>query len=167
MESIFMETTTLWDLLIESRISLHLPRFALFLFLSISFEIGCSLRRIQLKCTIPTVILQALTGIGGIIATYFMVKTTFYAGDRIPIPFWYHPVMILGLGILSVIFIYGAKALLKQKHIKNCVIRCLVYALTVYFLITTIATPHKINSLLEKMDNEPTRQPISIGSANL
>lgn len=149
-----METTTLWDLLTEPRISLHLPRFALFLFLAISFEIGCSLKRVQLKCTIPTLTLQVLTGIGGIIATYFMVNATFHAGDRVPIPFWYYPVMIIGLAIPSVFFIRGAKALLKEKHRKNCIVRCLIYALTAYFSITTIATPHKINHLLEKMDNE-------------
>lgn len=156
-----METTTLWDLMTEPYISLHLPRFALLLFVSILFEIGCSWNRIQLKCTIPTLTLQALTGIGGIIATYFMVKTTFHAGDRVPVPLWYYPVVVVGLGILSSVFFRGARALLREKRRKNCIIRCLIYALTVYFAITTITTPHKINHLLEKMDNERQNQSMS------
>jgi len=157
MEPIIIKTT-LWDLLTEPRISLHLPRFGLFLLLAILLEIGCSRNRVQLKCSVPTVLLQILTGTGGIIATYLMVTASFHTGDRVPIPVWYYPSAGLALFVFTGVFIRGAKVLLEEKRKKNCIIRSLLYVLTVYFAITTIITPSRVNGLLEKMDNERQNQ---------
>lgn len=148
------ESVTLWELLIGPRLSLHLPRFALFLLVSMILEIKWGLKKIQWRCSIPTVTLQLITGISGIVAYYFMVTAVFYTGDRVSIPGWYYPLTGFILFFLTVLFIRGIDPLLKGTSKKNGIARCIIYALSAYFAISTIMTPHKINRNLDKHQKE-------------
>ena len=148
------ESVTLWELLTGPRLSLHLPRFALFLFLSIILEIKWGLKKIQWRCSIPTVILQLITGISGVVAYYFMVTATFYTGDRVAITVWYYPITGSILLCLTILFIRGIDPLLKGTSKKNGVARCIIFALSAYFAISTIMTPHKMNRSLDRCEKE-------------
>lgn len=149
MEEIIIERTTLWDLLSEPSFSLHLPRFALFLSLAIIFEIIYSKKKLCLMCSASTVILLLVTGIGGIIGIYYNVTSSFYDGDRVPIPHWYYPVIGVFITGITFVFVKGANALLNDRLISNFVIRYLMFGITVYFAITTAMTPGRINKSLE------------------
>ncbi len=148
------ETATLWTLFAGPRLGLHLPRFALFLFVAMILEIKWSLKKLQWHCSMPTVTLQLITGVGGVVAYYFMLTASFYTGDRVSIPDWYYPLTGSALFFLTVLFIRGVDPLLKGTSKKNGIARCIIYALSVYFAISTIMTPHKINRSLDKCQKE-------------
>jgi hypothetical protein len=152
MEGIIIERTTLWDLLSEPSMSLHLPRFALFLFIATILEMVYSKKRVCLQCSVSTVALQLVTGICGIIGIFYMVTSSFYDGDRVPIPFWYYPVIGIFITGLTVVFIRGAKTLLNKQLISHCIVRSLMFGITVYFAITAAITPSRINKSLAKCE---------------
>ncbi len=156
------ENTPLWALLAEPRLSLHLPRFALFLLVSMILEIKWGLKKIQWRCSIPTVTLQLITGVSGIVAYYLMMTATFYTGDRVPIPGWYYPLTGFILFFLSLLFIRGVEPLLKGTSKKNGIARCILYALSAYFAISTIMTPHKINRDLDKWQTEDRTNQVTL-----
>ena len=145
---------TLWTLSAEPRLSLHLPRFALFLLIAIILAIKWSLKKLQWPCSIPTVTLQLITGVGGVVAYCFMMTAVFHTGDRVSIPGWYYPLTGFILLLLTVLFIRGVDPLLKGSSKKNGIARCIIYALSTYFAISTIMTPHKINRNLDKHQKE-------------
>lgn len=153
METI-IETTTLWDLLAEPSITLQLPRFALFLFISIILEIIYSKKKVCLMCSIPIVTLQFITGICGIIAIYYMVTSSFFEGDRVSTPIWYYPSTAIFIVGITLVFLKGTRALMKDRLFLNCMIRCLIFGFTVYFAISVIMTPYNINKVREKADQE-------------
>ena len=153
METTIIETT-LWDLFRDPMLGLHFPRFALFLFISILLEIYCDIKKNRLSCSLPTIMLQILTVIVGLAAVYYMTTTSFEVGDRILISFWYYLLTILIIGILTAIFLKGIIGLFKEKLIKNCVIRIIIYGVTIYFAITVIVIPYKANEILQKREIE-------------
>jgi len=152
------ESATIWDLLAGSRMSLHLPRFALFLFTAFILEIKWGLKKVQWQCSTATVTLQLITGIGGIVAYYYMATSVFYDGDRVSFSGWYYPLTGFILLFFTALFIRGVSPLLKSTSKKNGIARCIIFALTVYFAITTIMTPHKINHNLEQSEKEKQNQ---------
>lgn len=159
METIITETS-LWDLLSEPWNGLHLPRFCLFLFLALLFEIYCDIKKFSLACAFSTVVLQLLTGIAGVTALYFMGTTTFTTGERVLIPLWYYPATGILFFIPVVLFLRGARELFAERFRLNGVIRGIIFCLTMYFSITVIATPHEINIILERFENERQNQQV-------
>ena len=153
-----METTSLWELLLESSFSLHMPRFALFLFMALILEITYSKRKVCPMCSASTVILQLVTGVSGIIAAYYLSTSYFYEGDRIRIPVWYYPVVGLFLFSVSLLFVWGTKSLLRNRMISNLIIRSIVFGVTVYFAFVTAITPTIINKNLEKWEKAKQNQ---------
>ncbi len=149
-----VETTTLWELLIAPSTSLHLPRFALFLIIAIPLEIYCDRKKVCLVCSIPPVVLQLLTGIGGLVVIYSMSTTSFSFGDRVAIPVWYYPFMGVLLCFLGVVFLNGIKGLLRDRYRVNAVVRSLIFGISVYFAISTIITPTKLNQVLKEWEKE-------------
>ncbi len=153
METTIIETT-LWDLLRDPMLGLHFPRFALFLSISIILEIYCDIKKTRLACSLPTVTLQIYTVIGGLVSVYFTTSTYFNIGERVTIPFYFYFFTIFIIGILTAIFFKGIISLFKEKMIKNCVIRIIIYIITIYFTITVIVTPYKVNKILQKREIE-------------
>lgn len=153
------EIVTLWHLLSEPSLTLQLPRFSLFLFISIILEIICSKKKICLLCSASTVSLLMFTGIGGIIAVTLMISSHIYIGTRVAVPIWYYPVTaILILGI-TLAFLTGVKFLLRRHLFSNAIIRCLIFGITVYFAVTTIITPTRVNrSIAEWEKTAPSQQ---------
>lgn len=149
-----MEDKTLWDLLIQPAFSLHLPRFALFLMVALLLEIYCDRKKICLTCSIPTVGLQLFTGVIGIIAIYSMATASFSVGDRVPIAGWYYPLAIVGLCIPSIIFLKGVRSQFSERLRRVGTIRCILFALTLYFAISMITTPTKLNRVLAQYELE-------------
>lgn len=152
MEEIVIEQTTLWDLLSEPSLSLHLPRFALFLVFAITLEIIYTKKKVCVMCSMPTVILQLHTGIFGITGIYYMMTSSFHVGERVAIPAWYYPA--IGTFILGMAFIFlrGAKILLVNRLISSLTVRCVIFGITIYFAITAAITPSRINKSIGKWE---------------
>ncbi len=149
-----VETTTLWDLLVAPSITLHLPRFALFLLIAIPLEIYCDRKKVCLKCSIPLVVLQLFTGIGGVIAIHLMITASFFVGDRLNIPVWYYPLSGALLCFLTAIFLNGLKGQFRERLTASGAARGVMFGVTLYFAIATITTPSKINRVLEDGEKE-------------
>jgi len=147
-----MGRTSLLDMLLEPAISLHLVRFTLFLFFAIFLELVCSLKRVCVMCSLSTVLLQLVTGVAGLLGINYVMTSTFLSGDRVVVPYWYYPVIGLFLFGLLLVFIKGAKSLLKERLVFNFILRCVLFGITLYFAITVVRTPSKVNTILEKRD---------------
>lgn len=150
--------TTLWDLLTEPLISLRLPRFGLFLMIALLFEIYCDRKKVCLRCSLSTVTLQLLTGVGGIVAIFYMVTGAFSIGDRVIIPVWYYPLTLTSLSILTALFLKGVRQLFRERFVLSGVIRCIIYAATLYFAVATITTPTKLNRSLAQWERDAQSQ---------
>ena len=157
---VLVETTTLWDLLKEPWIALHMPRFGVFLFVALLIEIFCDIKRVNILCSFSTVLLLLLTGIAQSITWYYMCTTSFMYGERLLIPLWYYPVTAIMLIVLSVIFITGVAGMFKEKFKINGILRCIVFGISSYFAITLILTPTNINKVFEQLENEEQNQQV-------
>lgn len=162
-----VESTTLWDLFITPSITLHLPRFALFLIIAIPVEIYCDRKKVCLMCSIPPVVLQLLAGLGGLVAIYSMSASSFFLGDRVAIPIWYYPFTGILLCFLGVVFLNGLKGLLRDRYRVNAGVRSLIFGISVYFAISTITTPTKLNQVLEEWEKETPAVNESADSASV
>jgi hypothetical protein len=104
------------------------------------------------------VALQLATGIFGIIVLFYMMTSAFHDGERVSIPIWYYPAtgaLILGI---TLTFLKGAKSLLKQHLFSNCLVRSLMFGITVYFAVATTITPTRVNRSLEKWEKMKLNQ---------
>lgn len=160
--AVVVEKVTLWHLLAEPSLTLHLPRFALFLLTALLLEIYCDRRRVCLSCAIPTIIVQLLTGIGGVCATYYLMTGSFQAGECLEVPWWYIPVTSFGLIVPTFYFLRGMLLLVKEQRTshagKRCmVIRGLIYAVSIYFAITVVVTPYRLNHKIQTWTAEQQR----------
>lgn len=158
METTVVETNTLWDLLTAPSISLHLPRFAAFLLVAVLLEIYCDRKKVCMQCSLSTVSLQLFTGVLGILAIYSMATASFSVGDRVPIPGWYYPLAIAGLCIPTILFLKGVRRQFRERLRRVGTIRCILFALTLYFAISTITTPTKLNRILAQWERAEQRQ---------
>lgn len=143
---------TLWGLLKEPSVCLHLPRFALFLLVAIPLEIYADRRRICPSCAMATVFLQLITGLWGIATIYALLSSRFESVDRIFIPFWYFPLMVILVGVPSGFFVVGVRRLFSMGKFRNALVRCFIFVVTLYFAGTVIMTPVKVNRMLETSD---------------
>lgn len=145
-------------MLSEPSLTLQLPRFALFLFIAIVCEIICSMKKVCLLCSASTVSLLMITGIGGIIAVTLMVSAYIYVGTRVGIPVWYYPLSAIFVLGITIAFLRGVKILLEERLFLNGMMRSVLFGITVYFAITTIVTPTRVNRSIEKWERTKQNQ---------
>lgn len=155
MEQVVVETTLL-NLLKEPALCLHLPRFALYLLIAIPLEIYADRKCVCPSCAISTVALQVMTGIGGIVTIYVLMVSRFETGDRIAVPVWFYPLMVVLVGIPVAFFVKGIRRLLSLGRVTNAVVRCMIFVVALYFASTVIMTPVKVNRMLVRFDTEQT-----------
>lgn len=80
---------------------------------------------------------------------YYMMTGSYYAGDRVSIPIWYYPAVAVFISGISAVFLTGVQALLKERLLASCTIRCMIFTISVCFAIITAITPTRVNSALE------------------
>lgn len=148
------EAITLWDLLSAPSVSLHLPRFALFLLVAIPLEIYADRKKISPACAISSVFLQLVTGLAGILMIYLLTTARFLPGDRIVIPFWYYPTVMILVGLPVGFFIAGMRSLIKAGNLHHVVVRCIVFGVALYFASTVVMTPFAVNRDLERWERK-------------
>lgn len=148
-----IESTTLWDLLTQRYATLHFPQFALFLTIAVILEIVISRKRVNLLCSWSTVPTLVAIELAGLLAIYYML-TSVWEG-LLTIPKWYYPACLISFLIPTLIFARGATTLWKDGYKINSVIRSIVFLFAIYFGVTTIITPSKLNYLWIK--DEPNR----------
>jgi len=146
---------TLWDLLREPAVCLHLPRYALFLLIAIPLEIYADRRRVCPSCAIATVFLQLTTGLGGIATIYLLMSGSFEVADRILVPAWYYPLMVVLVGVPAGFFMVGICRLFLMGKTRNALVRCMIFLGTLYFAASVIMTPVRVNRMIESSDSEP------------
>ncbi|MDF7802100.1 hypothetical protein P4C99_21695 [Pontiellaceae bacterium B1224] len=148
-----VETTTLWDLLAQPYATLHFPRFALFLTFAFILEIIVSRKRVNLLCSWSTVATLVAIELAGLLAIYYML-TSVWEG-LLTIPIWYYPACTISFLIPTLIFSKGAIILWKDGFRTIAVARSIIFLFAIYFAISTIITPSKLNYIWIK--DEPNR----------
>lgn len=145
---------TLWETLAQPWLCLHLPRFALFLFLALNVEVVASMKKVCPGCSIPTQTLLLVTGIFGILTNFFLVTHLYHPGDRLSIPMWYYPTAATFILGVTILFADGVRELLKDRRLANAITRCLLFAMALTFAISAARTPTRINRWLEEWENK-------------
>ena len=159
MEEIVIESTTLWDLLIDpSYLVIHLPRFALFLIIAIPLLIYCDKKGNTVLCTFATVILMVCTTVFGIVGIYYFVTASIYPGYRFPIPIWFYPLTLSIIIFTVCMFTIGIKKDYRRNTKPLVVYRILIFIITSAFSVIAISTPHKINKQIEAWEKEQQNQ---------
>ena len=142
------ERVTLWDMLCESSFTLQLPRFALFLFVSLIILIVLDRKKLSQACSFPTVILQLMTGLLGIYAYYWLYTAAIFSNTRMYIQPWYYPVCLIILCSLTAVFVRGCIDLVTAGRTKNMIVRSVIYCVALYFAFTAAYTPTYVNRSL-------------------
>ena len=159
MNEISIERATLWDLLIDpSYLVIHLPRFALFLIISIPLLIYCDKKVNSVRCTFATVFLMVCTTVFGIVGIYYFVTASIYPGYRFPIPVWFYPLTLSILIFSAGMFTVGFKKDYRRNTRPLVVCRTLIFLITSAFSIIAISTPHKINMQIVAWEQKQQNQ---------
>ena len=140
------------DLFTAPSLSLHLPLFALLLMIAIIAEIALSRKQISLKCSHSTMTLLLATGLAGFISIYQLQTSCFKAGDRILISAWHYPIAVAIILAITLPFLSGVRTLIRKRRFAHGIIRCLIFAASLYFSITVAVTPTRVNKALERAE---------------
>lgn len=154
MDQSVPEATTLWSKLVQPTIGLHFPRFALFILFALPVEIFCDVRSRCFTCSFSTIFLQLLIGVSATVASYYCYTTFYLPGERMHLPSWLFPLIITALLLPFVSFSFGVASQLRRGEFLTCVLRCVIFSLTVFFAITVIMTSSGLNKWLEKLESE-------------
>jgi cytochrome bd-type quinol oxidase subunit 2 len=149
-----IEQITFWDLLVQPSLTLHLPRFALFLLIALILQTVCDRKKLHTQCSISTAVLLLTTGVGGILMHYYMLTSSFELGDRVPVPGWYYPALLILLVAVTLPAAKGVVTLHKNHFKTYAVIRTALLLFSIYFAVRVIITPTVINRNLIRWEAE-------------
>lgn len=154
----FATRTTLWTLLTEPALGLHLFRFALYLLIAVAAEIYCTRKRSDPTSSLLLVGLQLLTGINGIVIAFYTHTGSFRPGDRFSVPIWNGAFATALLASITVLFIWNLLRQTKRPPIRAAILRGIMFAIAVGFALTVIRTPDTVNKMLIEFEQEHQSQ---------